>query len=252
MVNLTMSRYGYKLGEITVMSSRAKFFKLRIFNLTISKYQAILYYGIISFIFLISHSNLKAESLDLPKQGIRSNVLWPIFPGGKFRFAYRRSLHDNQTWRTDLLLGIGYSAPERRSTEGTFTETSGILGFRQFFSSPWHFEFQAAYGRSNITRAVSPGLLNPRTLALGLADTNYLIYDELFRRKSYSSLDLELMGLVGYEWKLSDNWSIDLQAGVAKVVSKSDPWPTYADSTRVRLVGESAIPVGVVNITYWF
>lgn len=201
---------------------------------------------------LIFQNGLRSEPIALPKHGIRSNVLWPVYPGGKFRFAYRRALHGNSEWRTDLLLGLNHSAPEKRDTEGLFTETSGILGFRQFFASPWHFELQAAYGRSSLTNAVSPGPFNARSLALGLTDVNLLILEEVSRKRNYTSLDLEVMGLVGYEWKLNDHWSIDLQFGGAKVVSKSNAWPIYSDSNRTKLSQEQIIPVGVVNITYWF
>ncbi|MCZ8342768.1 MAG: hypothetical protein O9301_07035 [Leptospira sp.] len=209
-----------------------------------------------SFLFFLLVSlfgnALSAEPIRLPKQGFRSNVLWPIFPGGKFRFVYRRSLHSNESWRTDLLLGVGHSVPENRPTEGTFTETSGILGFRQFLNSSWHVEFQAAYGRSRLTQAVSPGPTSLRSLALASASLDLFVLDEVARKRSYTSMDLELMGLFGYEWKFAENWSVDLQAGVAKVVAKSNPWPIYADANRREMVGETALPVGVVNVTYWF
>jgi hypothetical protein len=99
---------------------------------------------------------------------------------------------------------------------------------------------------------VSPGLLNPRTLGLAQTDVQYLVLDEALRRRNYSSVDLEVMGLVGYEWKLGEHLSLDLQAGAAKVVSKSNPWPLYLDADRTRLTKEGIIPVGVVNLTYWF
>lgn len=210
--------------------------------------------GLVSCFLLVAlfAESAWAEPPTLPKQGFRSNVLWPIFPGGKFRFVYRRSLHSNAAWRTDLLLGVGHSLPENRPTEGTFTETSGILGFRQFWNSAWHLEFQAAYGRSRLTQAVSPGPTSLTSLALISTSVDLFVLDEVARKRSYTSMDLELMGLIGYEWKLADNWSLDLQAGVAKVVSKSNPWPIYADENRREMVGESALPVGVVNVTYWF
>lgn len=201
---------------------------------------------------LLATNSLHSEPLSLPKQGITSNILWPIYPGGKFRFSYRREINPSEKWRTDLLLGLSYSIPDKRPTEGIFSEASGILGFRQFLASAWHIELQAVYGRSRLRSAVAPGLLNDRTLLLAATDVNLLFYDEVFRQKSYSSLDLEVIGLVGYEWKLGDNWSIDVQAGVGKLVSKTNPWPVYTNSDRTKTVGESIIPIGTVNITYWF
>jgi hypothetical protein len=85
-----------------------------------------------------------------------------------------------------------------------------------------------------------------------LADTQLLVLDEVIRKRSYTSDDLEIMGLVGYEWILSENWSIDFQVGGAKVVSKSNPWPIYTNDNRTNLAKEQILPIGVVNITYWF
>jgi hypothetical protein len=201
---------------------------------------------------LVISTQLTAKPPVLSKHGIRSNVLWPIYPGGKFRFSYRGSFHGNEDLRTEILFGVSHGVPEPRPTEGVFTETSGVLGIRQFLYSPWHFEVNAAYGRGSLSKAVSPGLLNPRTLGLAQTDVQYLVWDEVLRRRNYSSVDLEVMGLVGYEWKLGEHLSLDLQAGAAKVVSKSNPWPLYLDADRIRLTKEGIIPVGVVNLTYWF
>ncbi|GBF50393.1 hypothetical protein LPTSP4_19180 [Leptospira ryugenii] len=209
-------------------------------------------YVVLFFFFISFGGQLFAQAIQLPKEGIRSNALWPIFPGGKFRFAYRRSLHDQLDWRTDILLGIGHSVPERRATEGTFSETSAIVGIRQFLASPWHLEMVAAYGQSTLSNAVSPGPTNVRTLALLNAGLEYYAIDEISRQKNFRSMDLELMALGGYEWKLSEQWSLDVQAGFAKVVSKSNPWPIYKDTNRRETISESIIPVATLHVTYWF
>lgn len=169
----------------------------------------------------------RADSPSLPSQGVRANVLWPIFPGNKYRFAYRHQLNSNQNFRTDALLGLGVSTPENRDTEGRFSETSLILGVRQFLDSPFHLELQAAIGRS-------------------------LLQDHVTENRDYRSTDIELMVLAGYEWSLASWISVDLQAGVMKVVSKSNPWPIYEDNTLAKNVGERIAPVGTVNVTIWF
>lgn len=206
----------------------------------------------IALFFLLYGNPIHSEAISLPKQGVTSNILWPIYPGGKFRFYYRKEINPNDKWRTDLLLGVSHSLPDNRPTEGIFSETSGILGIRQFLSSPWHIEMQVVHGRGSLTSAVAPGFQNQRTILLATTDTNLLVYDEILRTKNYSSKDTELLGLVGYEWKLSEKWSIDLQVGIGKLVSKSNPWPVYADSNRTKTVGESIIPIATVNMTYWF
>lgn len=238
------------LKSVHIFDKQEKLQKKYFGRIQFRKYQTCLF-AVLLFSLLTTNS-VHSEPLSLPKQGIRSNVLWPIYPGGVFRFAYRRALHENIEWRTDILLGVAHSIPERRDTEGTFSDTSALLGFRQFFASPWHFEIQATYGRGRVRNAVSPGPFNPSTLALWLNDVNLLILDEVTRRRNYNGLDLQVMGLFGYEWKWGDHWSIDLQFGGSKVVSKSDPWPIYSDSSRTQLSKEQIIPVGVVNITYWF
>ena len=210
------------------------------------------YFFLIAIFFLPYTNSIYSEPISLPKQGITSNILWPIYPGGKFRFSYRREINSHDKWRTDLLLGISHSLPDNRPTEGIFSETSGILGIRQFLASPWHIDFQVVHGRGSLASAVAPGFLNQRTLLLAATDSNLLVYDEILRTKNYSSIDTELLGLVGYEWKLSEQWSIDLQAGMGKLVSKSNPWPVYADSNRTKTIGESLIPMVTINLTYWF
>jgi hypothetical protein len=155
------------------------------------------------------------------------NVLWPLFPGNKYRLGYRLALHDQPAYRTEFIVGLGVSLPEDRDTEGRFSEASGALAMRQYFGSAWHVELMVAYGQSRLEDHVTTGL-------------------------DYRSWDLELMGLIGYEWRLAKSWSLDLQAGAGKVVQKSNPWPIYEDDTLQKEIGEVLAPVGTVNLTYWF
>jgi hypothetical protein len=175
----------------------------------------------------IPSSPALAELPKLGTQGVRLNVLWPIYPGNKYRFAYRHQLNANTNFRTDGLIGLGISTPEDRDTEGRFSETSVVLGVRQFLDSPFHLEMQAAIGRSRLERHVT-------------------------ENRDYRSTDIELMVLAGYEWSIASWISVDLQAGVAKVAHKSNPWPIYEDNTLAKNVGEQIAPVGAVNVTLWF
>lgn len=224
----------------------------KIIKKLIKDFEFLIYLSLVASLYSLFVQTLESKPIVLPNHGFRTNILWPIYPGGEFRFFYRGSLHDNQEYRTEGLVGLGFTLPDPRSTEGTFSERAGIIGIRQFISSPWHFEFQIHGGRTRLKNAVSPGLSNLETLGLVLADPQYFLVSELIRKRDYSSNDLKLMGVFGYEWKLGDNWSIDLQAGAAKIVSKSNPWPIYTDSNRTSLAKENIFPVGVVNVTYWF
>ena len=163
----------------------------------------------------------------LPDHGLRINVLWPIYPGKKYRLAYRLALHDQANYRTELIVGLGVDLPEERATEGRFSASSGSLALRQYFGKAWHVELMAAYGQGRLEDAVKTKL-------------------------DYRSWDLELMGLIGYEWQLAKSWSLDLQGGAGKVVQKSNPWPIYEDDTLTKEVGEQAMPLGTLHLTYWF
>jgi hypothetical protein len=173
---------------------------------------------------VLNHAH--ADSPTFPSQGIRANVLWPIFPGNKYRVAFRQRLSASTEFRTDGLIGLGISTPEDRETEGRFSEASVVLGVRQFLASPVHVEIQAAIGRSLLQRHVT-------------------------ENRDYRSTDIEIMILAGYEWSLTSWLSLDLQAGIMKVISKSNPWPIYENATLTQEVGERIAPVGVVNLTFW-
>jgi hypothetical protein len=179
-----------------------------------------------ALIFSLFAFNLQASEQRFPDHGLRLNVLWPLYPGKKYRAAYRLALHDQHQFRTELIVGLGVSLPEDRDTEGRFSEANVSMAIRQYFASPWHLELMTAYGQSRLENHVTTS-------------------------RDYTSRDLEFMGLVGYEWRLAEFWSLDLQAGAGKVVQKSNPWPIYKDKTLEKEIGEVAIPIGVLHLTYW-
>jgi hypothetical protein len=176
--------------------------------------------------FALLTSHLQASEQQLPDHGVRINVLWPLYPGKKYRLAYRLALLDHSQFRTELIMGFGISLPEKRDTEGRFSEANGSVAIRQYFGSAWHLELMTAYGQSRLEDHVSTG-------------------------RDYTSRDLELMGLIGYEWKFAEAWSLDTQAGAGKIIQKSNPWPIYEDKTLQKEIGEVLIPIGVLHLTYW-
>ncbi|HYX39132.1 MAG TPA: DUF3575 domain-containing protein [Oligoflexus sp.] len=97
---------------------------------------------------------------------------------------------------------------------------------RQYLAGPFNFEILASYGQSRLENHVTTG-------------------------KNYDSRDLELIGAAGYEWMLHENWSVDIQAGLGRVVSKSNPWPIYKDDSLKKEVGEETIPLGAVHVAFW-
>ncbi len=172
-------------------------------------------------------SDLQAGEHQLPDHGLRVNALWPIYPGKKYRLAYRLALHDHPNYRTELVSGLGVSLPEERDTEGRFSESNVSMALRQYFGHAWHSELMGAFGQSQLKNHVTT-------------------------KRDYRSWDLEFMGLIGYEWKLTNYFSIDLQGGAGKVVQKSNPWPIYKDKTLQTQVGEVLVPIGAIHVTYWF
>jgi hypothetical protein len=173
-------------------------------------------------------STAQAESLSLADSGIKVNVLWPIYPGNRYRVAWRYALHSGDSYRTELNLGLGYTGEEDRKTEGKFSEVHAILGVRQYFGSAFHGELNVNPGQSQLK-------------------------DHVTKKKDYTSTDLEVQAFLGYEWRLSKSFTLDLQAGAVQVVSKSNYWPVYEDDDLAKeLDGEPIVPVGLVNVTYWF
>lgn len=169
-----------------------------------------------------------AGNLGLADSGIKVNVLWPIYPGDRYRIAWRYALHSSESYRTELGIGLGYTAEKYRKTEGKFSEAHLILGVRQYFGSPFHGELNINPGRSQLK-------------------------DHVTQNKDYKSTDLEVQALFGYEWRLNKSFTLDLQAGAIRVVSKSNEWPVYENEDLTKVQDEEPIvPVGVINVTYWF
>lgn len=181
--------------------------------------------GLFAAISLLGLS-ANAQAFEAPATGIRANVLWPFYPGSKYRLALRHSLHKNLEFRTEALIGGSLSAPKQRDTEGKFSEFAGLFGIRQYLIGPFNFEILASYGQSHLENHVTTG-------------------------KDYYSRDLELVGVAGYEWMLHENWSVDIQAGLGRVVAKSNPWPIYKDDSLEDEVGEETFPLGAVHVTFW-
>jgi hypothetical protein len=166
------------------------------------------------------------EGFDAPATGIRVNVLWPFYPGDLYRIAMRHSFNETSPYRTEGLFGLGLSLPKNRDTEGRFSEQHIMVGIRQYFASSWNAEFGLLIGPSKLENHVTT-------------------------KRTYKSIDLNLQGGVGYEWMITNHWSIDLQAGAGKTVAKSDPWPIYKDSSLKEEVGEEIFPFGSINVTFW-
>ena len=159
--------------------------------------------------------------------GIKANVLWPFYPGGKYRITVRKALNSSKDFRTEGHLGLSVQTPVNRDTEGKWSEQAVLLGFRQYFASPFLFELVTGIGQSKLENHVTTGL-------------------------DYEATAVEVHLSFGYEWMLSKNWSMDVQAGAAKVLSKSEDWPVFKDSSLTEEVDEEVIPTGAIHITYWF
>ena len=73
------------------------------------------------FLCLVVFMCSVAQAEGFADSGIKVNVLWPIYPGNRYRVAWRYSLHSNDKYRTELSLGLGYTGEEDRKTEGKFS-----------------------------------------------------------------------------------------------------------------------------------
>lgn len=179
------------------------------------------------FSLLLLASNSLADPLPLPPTAVSINLLWPLYPGKLHRISVRHSLHQSEKYRTEAIVGLGLYEPNDRETEGRFSEKNVVLAVKQFLASPWHVQFETMLANSRLENHVTT-------------------------KETYKSNDVLLKGLFGYEWMLGSKWSLEMQAGVGKVVYKSNPWPIFKDDTLSEEVGEQVFPVAAVEVSYWF
>lgn len=170
---------------------------------------------------LLAHS---ADALELVKPVdhqttvlIETSVLWPAMFGGRlYTGRVMVPLFERGTFRGQLLTGIQFRLPEVRPDEGTFSEVSGRLGWRQYFIQGLHAE---------------------ALVGLGVGMTRNAVFDG----RNSNSLDLEVVAAIGYEIRLWRFGLVIQPLGVGQVLAKSNPVPRADGSTN-------EVPVYIGNV----
>lgn len=160
------------------------------------------------------------------RQAVEIDALWPAFPGA-FRAHYTRTLWQSGHWRGDLLAGVNVDFPADRETEGRFADYSLATGYRQYVWKGLHLE---------VNQTTGVGVLQ----------------DHVTTGETYTGFDWLVSGYLGYRFDVAQRWYILPQAGLARVVYKSDPWPVYEDGSLEKEVGESAFPLGSLRAGFRF
>jgi hypothetical protein len=168
----------------------------------------------VTAIFASTLLALPASALELMKPAdhqttvlLEASVLWPALFGGRLYTArVMVPLFERGTFRGQLLTGFQFRLPEVRPDEGTFSEVSGRLGWRQYFIQGLHGEV---------------------IFGLGLGMTRNAAFDG----RNANSLDLDVVASLGYELRL---WRFGLvlqPLGIGQVLAKSNPVPRADGST---------------------
>ncbi len=138
---------------------------------------------------------------------IETSVLWPAMFGGRlYTGRVMVPLFERGTFRGQLLTGIQFRLPEVRPDEGTFSEVSARVGWRQYFIQGLHGEV---------------------SMGLGVGMTRNAAFDG----RNANSLDLEAVATMGYELRI---WRFGLvlqPLGIGQIVAKSNPVPRADGST---------------------
>ena len=143
---------------------------------------------------------------------VEFNALYPIYPSNVYDLKIGRTLWSSGNLRGQFLTGIHLRPEEFRDTEGSFSDVSLILSYRQYLWKGLNIESYNLLGR---------GTLN-----------NHVTTD-----KNYSSFDMVNALFIGYKVDLgkAKRFYILTQLGLARVNYKSDPWPVYEDNTLTAL-----------------
>jgi hypothetical protein len=139
-----------------------------------------------------------------PGRGVETSVLWPVYPGLFFQL---RTQLGTPVPGGAVMLGTQLRVPTYRETEGTFSNTDLVAGWRQLTWLGLHVEGNAAVGWGRLRDSTRTGL-------------------------DYDSLDVELQALVGWRQEVGRFYGVLQPVGLAAVVYRSNPWPVAGEGVR--------------------
>lgn len=180
---------------------------------------------ILLFISTFTLSTSAQDSLlNKRKWAFEVNALWPIFPGNIYSARFVRQVYANNQTAGDVYLGFAHKPYEFRNTEGEFSNSAIVFGYRQYIWKGLNAEFYNAIGPGRIRNSVVNG-------------------------KDYRSTDYELAMLLGYrihflKSKRTPLYINLMPVGFAYVAYQSNPHPIVGQ-TEERPIYFGKVQIGL-------
>ena len=148
--------------------------------------------------------------------GIETSLMWPLFPG--FLFQLRTAIPIAFDGRAQLIAGAQGHIPHDRAEEGRFMSLAGQVGLRGYLWKGLHVDALSTAGVGRLEGSVVDG-------------------------KTYNSLDVELMALVGWRFEAGPVYALLQPVGISSVVYRSNPWEIVGQGRRT-----SEPPIYIANV----
>lgn len=181
--------------------------------------------SVLLFITTFTFSSSAQDSLlNSRKWAIEVNALWPVFPGNIYSARVLHQVYANAKTSADVYLGFAHKPYEFRDTEGEFSNSAIVFGYRQYIWKGLNAEFYNAIGPGRIRNSVVNG-------------------------QNYRSIDYELAMLLGYrihflKKKKTPLYVNLMPVGIAYVAYQSNPHPIVGQ-TEERPIYFGKVQVGL-------
>lgn len=148
--------------------------------------------------------------------GVETSLMWPLFPG--YLFQLRTAIPVAYDGRGQLVIGAQGHIPHDRSEEGRFMSLAGQVGLRGYLWKGLHVDALTTVGVGRIENSVDDG-------------------------KTYNSLDVELMALLGWRFEAGPVYALLQPVGISSVVYRSNPWVIVGQGRQT-----SEAPIYIANV----
>jgi len=178
------------------------------------------------FLGIVISGSLSAQdqSSNSHKWAVEINALWPIFPGNIYSARVLRQVYSNEASSGEVYLGYVHKPYEFRESEGDFSNSAIVFGYRQYLWKGLNAEFYNAVGPGRIRNSVVDG-------------------------RDYNSTDYEIGFLLGYrthffQTKKTPMYINLMPIGFAYVAYQSNPHPIVGQ-TDERAIYFGKVQLGV-------
>jgi hypothetical protein len=159
-----------------------------------------------------------------PKWSLEINPLWVVYPGNLYSAKALYQVYSTERTSGEVYAGVLHRPYEFRDTEGRFSNSALLFGYRQYVWRGLNVEWYNAAGPGRLQNSVVDG-------------------------RDYRSFDLEIGGLLGYTFRMNRNKRLPLYVnlqpvGVSYVWYKSNGHPIVGQTSE-RPIYFGALQLGV-------